>query len=475
MIPSVLIIEDEKILSHAMRDYLAHHSYEPVVAGSGEEGLKLLRDSEMDLIVLDYQLPGMDGIETLRQIKQAAPAAEVVMVTAHGSVKIAVEAMRAGSFDYLTKPVDLEELAVVLDKAWNHARLQRELRYWQGAGRDGNPVARIIGDSSATRQLRAQVERLAALGAGGGAAPILITGETGTGKGLVARVIHDLGPRAERPFIELNCGAIPGTLLESEIFGYERGAFTDARAAKAGLFESADGGTLFLDEIGAMPLELQVKLLKIIEEKSVRRLGGLRSKLVDVRIVAATNADLEATVKAGSFRSDLLYRLNVLMLPLPPLRERPDDILPLARHYLDRAVRQHHRPKRFHPDAEAELLRYSWPGNVRELANVLERIVLLHEGDEIHAGDLGLSRTATGAGAVEVEASGIRVDFSRGGVSLAQVERTLILEALKAARNNRRRAAELLDISAETLRYRLEKHGIESGEAGRAGDSTGSV
>jgi DNA-binding NtrC family response regulator len=180
-------------------------------------------------------------------------------------------------------------------------------------------------------------------------------------------------------------------------------------------------------------------------------------------------------VKAGTFRSDLLYRLNVLMLPLPPLRERPDDILPLARHYLDRAVRQHHRPKRFHPDAEAELLRYSWPGNVRELANVLERIVLLHEGDEIHAGDLGLSRAATGAGAVEVEASGIRVDFSRGGVSLAQVERTLILEALKAARNNRRRAAELLDISAETLRYRLEKHGIESGEAGRAGDSTGSV
>jgi two-component system, NtrC family, response regulator AtoC len=257
MIPSVLIIEDEKILAHAMRDYLAHHGYEPVVAGSGEGGLKLLRDSEMDLVVLDYQLPGMDGIETLRQIKQATPATEVVMVTAHGSVKIAVEAMRAGSFDYLTKPVDLEELAVVLDKAWTHARLQRELRYWQGAGLDGNPADRIIGDSSATRLLRTQVERLAAL-----AAPILITGETGTGKGLVARVIHDLGPRAERPFIELNCGAIPGTLLESEVFGYERGAFTDARAAKAGLFESADGGTLFLDEIGAMPLELQVKLLR---------------------------------------------------------------------------------------------------------------------------------------------------------------------------------------------------------------------
>jgi DNA-binding NtrC family response regulator len=471
MIPSVLIIEDERILSHAMRDYLAHHGYEAVVAGSGEEGLKLLRDSEMDLVVLDYQLPGMDGIDTLRQIKQAAPATEVVMVTAHGSVKIAVEAMRAGSFDYLTKPVDLEELAVVCDKAWNHARLQRELRYWQGAGRDGNPVDRIIGDSSATRQLRAQVERLAGLAAGGGAPAILITGETGTGKGLVARVIHDLGPRTERPFIEMNCGAIPGTLLESEVFGYERGAFTDARAAKAGLFESADGGTLFLDEIGAMPLELQVKLLKIIEEKSVRRLGGLRSKLVDVQIVAATNADLEEAAKAGSFRPDLLYRLNVLMLQLPPLRERPDDILPLARHYLERAARQHRRSKRFHPDAEAQLLQYSWPGNVRELANVLERVVLLHEGDEIHGGDLGLSRAAAGAGAVDVGAGKIRVDFSHGKVSLAAVERAMIIEALKTARNNRRQAAELLDISPETLRYRLEKHGIEPGEAGRPGDS----
>ncbi len=463
MIPSVLIIEDERILAHAMRDYLAHHGYEPMVAGSGEEGMQLLRDSETDLVVLDYQLPGMDGIDVLRQIKQAAPATEVVMVTAHGSVKIAVEAMRAGSFDYLTKPVDLEELAVVLDKAWSHARLQRELRYWHGAGRDGNPADRIIGDSSATRQLRTQVERLAGLAAGGGAPAILITGETGTGKGLVARVIHDLGPRTERPFIEMNCGAIPAQLLESEIFGYERGAFTDARGAKAGLFESADGGTLFLDEIGAMPLELQVKLLKIIEEKSVRRLGAIRSKVVDVQIVAATNADLEAAAKAGTFRPDLFYRLNVLTLRLPPLRERPDDILPLARHYLERAARRYRRSKRFHSDAEAQLRHYSWPGNVRELANVLERVVLLHEGDEIHGGDLGLSQRAAGAGAVDAGAAGIRVDFSQGGVSLAEVERTMIIEALKTARNNRRRAAELLDISPETLRYRLEKYGIEPG------------
>ncbi|MBI4637083.1 MAG: sigma-54-dependent Fis family transcriptional regulator [Candidatus Rokubacteria bacterium] len=473
MIPAVLIIEDEKILSEAMQAYLGRHGYDPTVAGSGEEGLQSLRESEADLVVLDYKLPRMDGLETLRQIKQLAPGTEVVMLTAHGTVKSAVEAMRAGAFDYLTKPVDLEELAVVLDKAWSHARLQRELRYWQDAGRKGDPRERIIGDSETTRQLRRQVERLASLErAEAGAPAILITGETGTGKGLVARTIHDLSPRADRPFVEVNCAAIPLALLESEIFGYERGAFTDARAAKAGLFEAADGGTLFLDEIGAMPLELQVKLLKVIEEKSVRRLGGLRPKVVDVRIIAATNTDLDEAVRSGGFRPDLLYRLKVLTLALPPLRERPEDIPPLARHYLAQAAREYRRPRRLHPDAEARLVGYPWPGNVRELANVLERVVLLHEAEEIHADDLGLGEGSTGGvprgGAVDAERGAVRVDFSRGGVSLADLERTLIVEALKAAGGNRRRAAELLDISAETLRYRVEKYGIAAGEGSQA-------
>ncbi len=386
------------------------------------------------------------------------------MLTAHGTVKTAVEAMRAGAFDYLTKPVDLEELAVVLDKAWNHARLRRELRYLHDTGLQGDPRGRIVGDSEATRQIRDQVQRLATLEREQAATPtILITGETGTGKGLVARAIHDLSPRAERPFVEVNCAAIPAALLESEIFGYERGAFTDARAAKPGLFEAADGGTLFLDEIGAMPLELQVKLLKAIEEKSVRRLGGLRSKIIDVRVIAATNTDLDEAVRSGSFRPDLLYRLKVLTLDLPPLRERPEDILPLARHYLKHAARQYRRAKRLHPDAEARLLQYPWPGNVRELANVLERAVLLEEGEEIRAESLGLQGAPARRGAVEVGGGGLRVDFSQGGVSLAQLERTLIAEALKVAGGNRRRAAELLDISLETLRYRIEKYGLTPG------------
>ncbi|MFQ5911663.1 MAG: sigma-54-dependent transcriptional regulator [Nitrospinota bacterium] len=460
MIPSVLIVEDEKILAEAMGEYLARHSYEPAVVRTGEEGFQRMQELEMDLVVLDYKLPGMDGLETLRQIKQIAPGAEVIVVTAHGTVKTAVEAMRTGAFDYLTKPVDLEELAVVLDKAWKHARLRRELRYWQDAGRRSDPRARIVGDSEATRQLRTQVERLAALEP---APALLITGETGTGKGLIARTIHDLSPRAARPFVEMNCAAIPAQLLESEIFGYERGAFTDARTPKAGLFESADGATLFLDEIAAMPIELQVKLLKVIEEKSVRRLGGLRPKVVDVRIIAATNTDLEEAVGSGKFRADLFYRLKVLTIALSPLREHPEDILPLARHYLAEAERQYQRPKCLHPDAEARLLSYPWPGNIRELINLFERVVLLLEGEEIRSEDLGLGGVARRSGSVEIDSGGVRVDLSRGNVSLAQLERTLIAEALKIAGGNRRRAAELLDISPETLRYRVEKYGLMPG------------
>ena len=466
MIPAVLIVEDERVLAEAMSDYLGRHGFEAGTAGSGEAALDAIHRAEPDLVVLDYQLPGMDGLETLREIRQRAPQAAVVMLTAHGNVKTAVEAMRAGAFDYLTKPIDLEELALVLGRARSHARLERELRLLQGADGRSAPGERLVGVSEATHQLRTQVERLAALDQGPGAAPpVLISGETGTGKGLVARAIHDLSPRAERPFVEVNCGAIPAQLLESEMFGYERGAFTDARAAKPGLFEAADGGTLFLDEVGAMPLELQVKLLKAIEDRSVRRLGGLRQKTVDVRIVAATNRDLDRAAQEGAFRVDLLYRLKVLTLQLTPLRGRPEDVVPLAHHFLAEVGRRYRRPRRLTADAEASLRAYAWPGNVREVANVIERAVLLHEGEEIGAAVLGLSSFAPGGAPVEVGAGGgVKVDFSQGGLSLSELERTLIVEALKASGGNRRRAAELLGISVETLRYRMEKHALTSAE-----------
>jgi two-component system response regulator AtoC len=463
MTPAVLIVEDERILGDAIAAYLGRHGFEPTVVDSAEAALEHVAGADVDLVVLDHHLPGMDGVEALGRIKQALPGLEVVMLTAHGSVKAAVAAMRAGAFEYLTKPVDLEELALVLGRAAEHARLRRELRYWQETGRPGDPRGRIVGASAATEQLRAQVERLAAIE---GAPPLLITGETGTGKGLVARTIHDLGPRGERPFVELNCAAIPTTLLESEIFGHERGAFTDARSAKPGLFEAADRGTLFLDEIGAMPLDVQVKLLKVIEEKSVRRLGAVRARGVDVRIVAATNVDLDAATQRGEFRADLLYRLKVLTLTLTPLRERRDDILPLARVAIERSGRTYHRPKRLTAEAEARLLEHPWPGNVRELANLMERVVLLHDGDTIGAEDLGLpGPPLVPATPPAVNGGRITVDFSQGGVSLPRLERTLIVEALRASGGHRRRAAELLDISVETLRYRLEKHGLVS--AGR--------
>jgi two-component system, NtrC family, response regulator AtoC len=462
VIPSVLIIEDEKILSDAMRDYLARRGWDPRVAESGEEAKRIIREAESDIALLDYRLPGMDGLETLRELKQVAPQTEVIMLTGQGNVKIVVEAMRAGAFDYLKKPVDLEELVVVLDRAWQHIRMQRELRFWQESGRKGDPLERIVGESEAARRLRANVQQLAKLDQGAEAAPaILITGETGTGKGLVARTIHDISPRTERPFVEMHCGAIPSTLLESEIFGYERGAFTDARAAKAGLFESADGGTIFLDEIGSMAIELQVKLLKAIEEKSVRRLGALRSRAIDVRIVAATNADLDEAARTGAFRADLLYRLKVLTITLPPLRERQEDILPLARHYVAEFGRRYRRPRRLTAEAERALCAYAWPGNVRELANVVERAVLLQEAEELGAVDLGLAPAERSSGSMEAETGGIRVDFSKGAVSLADVERTMIVEALRVG-GTKRRAAELLDISLDTLRYRIEKYGLAS-------------
>ena len=320
-----------------------------------------------------------------------------------------------------------------------------------------------MGESPAIRVLRQQIDRIAALESTEGAAPtVLIRGETGSGKEMVARAIHYGSPRAKGPFVEINCAAIPSSLLEAELFGYEKGAYTDARTAKPGLFEAADGGTLFLDEIGHMELGLQVKLLKAIEEKSVRRVGGLRPKAFNARIVAATNRDLEAAIADGSFRPDLYYRIKALTLELPPLRSRGSDIVLLARHFLDHFTRRYGVPvKSLAPDAEAALLTYSWPGNVRELAHLIERAILLHEGPTIAVAHLGLPARSAAA-TVEVGPGSVHVDFSAGGIRLDEVERQLIRQALAAAGWNRGRAAQLLGISKETLRYRMEKYQLQT-------------
>lgn len=460
MAASVLVVEDEVILGDALREYLEHHGYTIAVARSGEEGLRLASESSPDVVLVDIRLPGRDGLSVLRALREEAPGVEVVMMTAHASVGSAIDAMKAGAFDYLTKPLDLDEVRVIVEKALAHQRMHRELHYLKTREEAQSHAAEIVGDSPALCLLRQQIDRIASLESADGNAPaVLLRGETGVGKEMVARALHYQGPRRGGPFVEINCGAIPPPLLESELFGYEKGAFTDARTAKPGLFEAADGGTLFLDEIGHMEPGLQVKILKALEDRAIRRLGGLRVKTVNVRIVAATNRDLEAAIAEGSFRADLYFRIKTLTLEIPPLRARGEDIPQLARHFLDRVTRQYGLPaKRITPEAEASLQAYPWPGNVRELAHVIERAVLLHEEVALTADHLGLAAGLAPQPAVQVGVEGVRVDFSGGGIDLEAMERQVIREALAAAGWNRSQAARLLGISKETLRYRMEKY-----------------
>jgi DNA-binding NtrC family response regulator len=456
----ILIVEDEAILGRSMEAYLAHHGYATVRAGSGEEALRLVAEASPDVALLDVRLPGMAGLDVLPALKEVSPATEVVMMTAHASVASAVQAMRAGAFDYLTKPLDLDEVRVVVEKALAHFRMRRELSYLKARDEQGaQGGAEFLGDSTAMREVKRQVQRIASLESPHGDVPtVLIRGETGTGKEVVARALHQQSPRAGGPFIEINCAAIPATLLEAELFGHEKGAYTDARSAKPGLFEAAEGGTLLLDEIGHMDLALQVKLLRAIEEKAVRRVGGLRPKEVNVRIVAATNRDLEAAIGEGAFRADLYYRIKALTIQLPPLRERGEDVLLLARHFLARcAARYGLPPKALTPEAEKALLGYAWPGNVRELAHVMERAVLLHPGGAVEPRHLDLPAQSDRAALSISAAGGVQVDFSAGGIVLEDVERQIILEALTSAAWDRGTAAKLLGISRETLRYRMEK------------------
>jgi DNA-binding NtrC family response regulator len=455
----ILVVEDETILGDSICTYLEHHGYATLVARSGAEGIRLAEENNPDIAVVDIRLPDLDGLSVLKKLRDNAAGTEVVMMTAHASVASAVTAMKSGAFDYLTKPLDLDEVRIVVEKALTHQRMHRELNYLKAREATGGDIAEILGESPAITMLRQQIGRIAALESTEGSPPtVLIQGETGAGKEMVARAIHFSSARAKGPFVEINCAAIPAPLLEAELFGYEKGAYTDAKTSKPGLFEAADGGTLFLDEIGHLDFGLQVKLLKVIEEKSVRRLGGLRTNSFNARIVAATNRNLEAAIAEGTFRPDLYYRIKAITLEVPPLRSRGADITLLAKIFLERSARRYGLPeKRLSPGAEGALLDYAWPGNVRELAHLIERAVLLHEGPTITPEHLGLSRGSSTA-PVEVSADGVRVDFSAGGIQLENVERHLIREALQAAAWKRGRAAKLLGITKETLRYRMEKY-----------------
>ncbi len=466
---SVLVVDDEQVLAGAMGDYLGRFGYTVEIKNSGEEALQVIDCEPPDIVLLDYRLPRMDGLEVLRRIKKSRPEIEVILLTAHGSVENAVEAMRVGAFDYLSKPLDLEELRLVVGKALLSVRQRQELDYLRSRVDRENPSREIVGGSEQILQVKKLIQQIAAIEALSGkeAPAILITGETGTGKELVARSIHSSSPRANKPFVEINCAAIPNQLLEAELFGYEKGAFTDAKANKIGLFEAADGGSLFLDEISSLDLNLQAKLLKAIEERSVRRLGSIQMRHFDVVLMAAANQPLEQAIKAKSFREDLYYRLKVLEINLPPLRERGTDPLLLANHFVNLHARRYNRgQKTFSDGAAAIIARYGWPGNVRELSNVIERAVLLKSGATIEADDLALRPMASTDEPIAKSAdTPWAIDLSKG-IVLDDLERTIIEAVLSRTNWNRTRAAQLLGLSRETLRYRIEKYNLKAPSTG---------
>jgi two-component system response regulator HydG len=383
--PRVFIVDDDRALAETLSDGLVDRGYDAVAIASSKEAARRLETEDVDALVTDLRMPSMDGLALLELSRRAMPDRPVIVMTAYSAVDSAIESIRQGAYHYLTKPFKVDELALFLDRALEQARLKREAVVLRRALRDQFAIANVVGRSSALRELCDLATRVA-----DAATPLLIVGETGTGKGLFARAVHGAGSRASAPFVTVNCAALPESLLESELFGHTKGAFTGATSTRKGLFEQASGGTLFLDEIAEMPLALQAKLLDVIERGVVRALGSDRERVVDVRVIAATHRNLRARIRDGGFREDLLFRLDVLRLEIPPLRQRPEDLPPLIAHFFAEARARHPTSpvERLGPDALARLLRHTWPGNARELENIVERVVLLGRGPEVTALDL---------------------------------------------------------------------------------------
>jgi two-component system response regulator AtoC len=459
---TILVVDDEHLIRWSLEQQLRREGYSVLLAENGAEALRKAQGECPDLVLLDIRLPDADGLAILERLRDSAPDVLTIMITAHGGVESAVRAMKLGAYDYIIKPFDPEELKLTIKKALETRALRREVARLYAQQREGAGLNAIVGESLPVQEIKGLIQRIAQ----SDATTVLLEGESGTGKDLVARVIHFESARAQAPFLAVNCAALPEHLLESELLGHEKGAFTDAKAQKKGLFEQADGGTVYLDEIGDMRMNLQAKLLRLIEEKTFRRLGGVRDLKVDVRIVAATNRDLRKAMEDGEFRKDLYYRLKVFPVHLSALRERPEDILPLAHHFLSMYVRDSRRAiAGFTPEAEYRLTTYVWPGNVRELRNAVERAVIMARGPRIGPEDLPheIAAPAPEAGGPSQPAPSVP-----GQMTLEEVERRLIEEALAATQGNQVRAARMLGITRDTLRYRMKKFGL--GEAGsRAG------
>jgi two-component system, NtrC family, response regulator AtoC len=455
---TILVVDDERTLARVVKVFLTEAGYETEVAGDAESALEMLERLKPDVVFTDVRLPGMSGIELLQKVRAFDPTISVVVMTAFGSIEGAVEAVKLGAFDYIKKPVDLDELKLLADRARENSRLRQELSYYRKQAAREVSLSGILGQSPAMRAVLDRARQVAALDE---TPPVLITGETGTGKGLVARTIHASGPRSGRPFIDVNCTALPATLMEAELFGYERGAFTDAKESKLGLFEAAEGGFIFLDEVGDIELALQGKLLRAIEDRTVRRVGGIRDRKIDVRILAATNRDLQKDVQGERFRKDLYFRLAVILLRLPPLRERADDVLILAEHFLKQYAAKYGRDvRRISAEAEALLRAYPWPGNVRELSHVMERAILWSHEAELGAEHLSLNNPDELMQPADGPAPAAVPGLPPDGMDLGQWERAMLEQALQQSGGNQTRAAQRLGISRDTLRYRLKKYGI---------------
>ncbi len=452
----VLIVEDESLIRWSLRQKFEERGYHVTEAATGQAALDVFEEDRFDLVMLDYRLPDITGLDVLHGLRRLDQDTVVIMMTAYSTIEIAVEAIKLGAFNYITKPFHMDELLVTVDQALETTKLRREVRELRRHLQDKFGIDAIIGQHPSMLQLFSIIKRVSRAGA----STIFLRGETGTGKDLVARVIHHNSDRTAEPFVNITCTALSEALLESELFGHERGAFTDAKAQKQGLFEMADGGTVFLDEVGDMPPALQAKLLRFLEERRFRRVGGTQELSVNVRVIAATNRDLERAIEDGYFRRDLMYRLNVVALTMPPLRARGDDIRLLAQYFIARFASEFKKPVTDLPDDVYELLAgYGWPGNVRELRNVIERAVLLCADNLISPADIVLGRADHQAwewniGNMTLPPDGFDFD------NLRQLESHLLAQALERTDNNQTQAAKLLNLSRDRLRYRLQKHGL---------------
>ncbi len=445
---TALVVEDDGAMRELLQEELADAGYRVLIADGGREAIELARTETIHVVITDLRMPDIDGFDLIRDISATDNAPPIIMITAFGSIETAIKAVKLGAYDYITKPFDIEELILVIDKALDECALRRRVDRLQREVEERYGFANIIANSDLMHEVLAMVNRIA-----GSTASVVITGESGTGKELIARAIHYNSPRSMHPFVAVNLAAIPEQLLPSELFGYKRGAFTDARENKTGLFAEADKGTLFLDEIGELAAPLQAKLLRVLQDHEVRPVGATRTTKIDVRVVAATNRNLADMMQDGSFREDLYYRLNVFQLDLPPLRSRPDDILPLAEFFLSQAGARAKRPgsARLHPDTERLLVAYPWPGNVRELQNIIERGLTLCRDDVIRPEDLPNQVR-------ERKNRDVLATAMARKMNLAELEREYIERVLADEGGNKTRTAQRLGLDRKTLYRKLDEY-----------------